>query len=112
MDYSTNEHKVQLKEFQVLNTSVPPPSYTHASIKNLDIVSQFRSKFRVEIVKRPTPNSEMDLEFDMIGLDPSLSNAIRRILMSEVPTMAIEKVYMYNNTSIRINTTSCRSSEI
>jgi len=51
-------------------------------------------------VKRPTPNSVMDLEFDMIGLDPSLSNAIRRILMSEVPTMAIEKVYMYNNTSI------------
>ena len=29
MDYSTNEHKVQLKEFQVLNTSVPPPSYTN-----------------------------------------------------------------------------------
>ena len=43
-------------------------------------------------MKRPTPNSVMDLEFDMIGLDPSLSNAIRRILMSEVPTMAIEKV--------------------
>jgi DNA-directed RNA polymerase I and III subunit RPAC1 len=34
----------------------------------------------------------MDLEFDMIGLDPSLANAIRRILISEVPSMAIEKV--------------------
>ena len=63
-----------------------------ATSKNVDIVSQFSSKLKVEIVKRPTPNSEMDLEFDMIGLDPSLSNAIRRILMSEVPTMAIEKV--------------------
>ena len=63
-----------------------------ATSKNVDIVSQFGSKLKVEIVKRPTPNSEMDLEFDMIGLDPSLSNAIRRILMSEVPTMAIEKV--------------------
>ena len=51
------------------------------SAKNVDIVSKFRSKLHVEIVKRPTPNSEMDLEFDMIGLDPSLSNAIRRILM-------------------------------
>jgi len=100
MDHSTNQHKVNLKEFQLLNTSVPPPTYTHATSKNVDIVSQFSSKLRVEIVKRPTPNSEMDLEFDMIGLDPSLSNAIRRIMMSEVPTMAIEKVYMYNNTSI------------
>jgi len=100
MDHSTNEHKVQLKEFQVHNTSVPPPTYSHASLKNLDIVSQFRSKLRVEIVKRPTQNTDMDLEFDMIGLDPSLANAIRRILMSEVPTMAIEKVYIYNNTSI------------
>ena len=34
----------------------------------------------------------MDLEFDIIGADPSLANAIRRILISEVPSMAIEKV--------------------
>ena len=57
-------------------------------------MSQFRSKLRVEIVKRPTQNTDMDLEFDMIGLDPSLANAIRRILMSEVPTMAIEKAVL------------------
>lgn len=43
-------------------------------------------------MKRPRPDSQMDLEFDMIGLDPSLANAIRRILISEVPSMAIEKV--------------------
>jgi len=41
-----------------------------------------------------------DLEIDFIGIDISIINAYRRIILSEVPTMAIEKVYMYNNTSI------------
>lgn len=99
-DGNVHVQRVQLKEFQILNTSVPPPSHTHGSSKKSDPVSKFRSKLRVVIVKRLTPESKMDLEFDMVGLDPSLANAIRRILISEVPTMAIEKVYMYNNTSI------------
>jgi DNA-directed RNA polymerases I and III subunit RPAC1 len=36
----------------------------------------------------------------MIGVTPALANAFRRIMLSEVPSMAIEKVYIYNNTSI------------
>jgi DNA-directed RNA polymerase I and III subunit RPAC1 len=40
------------------------------------------------------------MEFDMIGVDAALTNAIRRILISEVPTMAIEKVYLMQNTSV------------
>jgi len=99
-DTDANVQRIQLKEFQILNTSVPPPSYSRGSSKKHDSISKFCSKLRVDIVKRPTPDSQMDLEFDMVGLDPSLANAIRRILISEVPTMAIEKVYMYNNTSI------------
>lgn len=41
-----------------------------------------------------------DLEIDFIGIDISVINAYRRIILAEVPTMAIEKIYMYNNTSI------------
>ena len=41
-----------------------------------------------------------DMELDLIGIDASIANAFRRILMAEVPTMAIEKVYFYNNTSV------------
>jgi len=41
-----------------------------------------------------------DLEIDFIGLDISVINAYRRIILAEVATMAIEKIYMYNNTSI------------
>lgn len=40
------------------------------------------------------------IEFDLIGCLPSIANAFRRIMISEVPSMAIEKVYMMNNTSI------------
>lgn len=36
----------------------------------------------------------------MIGVEPPLANALRRILIAEIPTMAIEKVNMWQNTSI------------
>jgi DNA-directed RNA polymerase I and III subunit RPAC1 len=36
----------------------------------------------------------------MKGVGPALANAFRRILLSEVPTMAIEKVFISNNTSV------------
>lgn len=43
---------------------------------------------------------DMDLEFDLIGCYPSIANAFRRIILSEVPSMAIEKVLITTNTSI------------
>lgn len=42
----------------------------------------------------------LEMEFDLIGVTPAVANAFRRIMISEVPSMAIEKVYIYNNTSI------------
>ena len=52
--------------------------------------------FRIDIVNL----SENETEFDMVGIDASIANAFRRILLAEVPTMAIEKVHIYNNTTI------------
>nr|CAB3490204.1 unnamed protein product [Digitaria exilis] len=40
------------------------------------------------------------MEFDMIGVDASIANAFWRILIAEVPTMAIEKIFMADNTSV------------
>lgn len=40
------------------------------------------------------------MEFDLVGVDSSIANAFRRILIAEVPTMAIETVYVFNNTSV------------
>lgn len=42
----------------------------------------------------------LDMKFDMVGIDPAIANAFRRILIAEVPTMAIEHVFYINNTSI------------
>jgi DNA-directed RNA polymerase I and III subunit RPAC1 len=44
--------------------------------------------------------SALDTTFSLIGLDTSVANAFRRILISEIPTLAIETVYIYQNTSI------------
>jgi DNA-directed RNA polymerase I and III subunit RPAC1 len=43
---------------------------------------------------------KLDLTFSLVGVDTSLANALRRILISEVPTLAIEDVFIYQNTSI------------
>lgn len=42
----------------------------------------------------------MEMEFDLIGLHPFLANTFRRLMLSDVPSMAIEKVHVINNTSI------------
>ena len=38
--------------------------------------------------------------FSLTGVDASIANAMRRILLSEIPTLAVEDVFIYNNTSI------------
>lgn len=46
-----------------------------------------------------TSPDPLTLEFDLVGVDASLANALRRILLAEVPTVAIEHVFMVDNTS-------------
>jgi DNA-directed RNA polymerase I and III subunit RPAC1 len=41
-----------------------------------------------------------DLCFSLIGVDASIANAFRRILIAEIPTLAIEQVFIKNNTSV------------
>lgn len=62
----------------------------------------FKNVFRIVVVRSDynDPQTEAYIEFDMINCLPSFANAFRRLMLSEVPSMAIEKVYMYNNTSI------------
>ncbi|KAL6248880.1 DNA-directed RNA polymerase core subunit rpc40 [Rhinocladiella similis] len=45
-------------------------------------------------------NEELEATFSLIGVDAAIANAFRRILIAEVPTLAIEKVYVSNNTSV------------
>lgn len=59
-------------------------------------MESFKKKFKIVVVRY----EGYELEFDMIGVHPAIANAFRRLMLSEVPSMAIEKVYIYNNTSI------------
>ncbi|OIR57554.1 MAG: DNA-directed RNA polymerase I and III subunit RPAC1, partial [Amphiamblys sp. WSBS2006] len=43
--------------------------------------------------------SEKVLEFSLIGVDASLANGFRRVIMAETPTMAVETVFVRENTS-------------
>ncbi|CAI5710847.1 unnamed protein product [Peronospora destructor] len=56
------------------------------------------SKCQVKVKIQSLTDDEV--VFDLIGVDAAIANALRRILLAEVPTMAIEHVYIWNNSSI------------
>eukprot|EP01112_Ceratiomyxa_fruticulosa_P021919 TRINITY_DN787_c0_g1_i1.p1 TRINITY_DN787_c0_g1~~TRINITY_DN787_c0_g1_i1.p1 ORF type:complete len:378 (+),score=79.79 TRINITY_DN787_c0_g1_i1:79-1212(+) len=71
-------------------------AFKSIGIDNSFNIDDFKKNFKIQVI---SSNDEL-LVFDMIGVDASIANAFRRILIAEVPTMAIEKVYIFNNTSI------------
>jgi DNA-directed RNA polymerase I and III subunit RPAC1 len=56
----------------------------------------FKENFKLDIKSK----TDEKIVFHMSGIDAPIANALRRILIAEVPTMAIETVNIYNNTSI------------
>ena len=72
------------------------------SAGNTFSVEDFLRELRVDIVESTVPSAhdEGTLIFDLVGLEAPLANALRRIMMAEVPTMAVERVEMINNTSV------------
>ncbi|KAF9608965.1 hypothetical protein IFM89_012142 [Coptis chinensis] len=71
-------------------------AYASMELDNSGLLGHFKDNFEVDVIRL----NEDEMEFDMIGIDASVANAFRRILIAEVPTMAIEKVLIANNTSV------------
>ncbi|CAG9789355.1 unnamed protein product [Diatraea saccharalis] len=91
MPQSDSRPRVMLEEFRVKNA---PDDYGMADEKwNF---KKFTKNFRIVIVRLDS----FEMEFDLIGIQPAFANAFRRLMLSEVPSMAIEKVMIKNNTSI------------
>lgn len=44
--------------------------------------------------------SPRDSSFSLIGIDAAVANAFRRIMIAEIPSLAIETVFVHNNTSV------------
>ncbi|XP_071557880.1 DNA-directed RNA polymerases I and III subunit RPAC1 [Temnothorax nylanderi] len=70
--------------------------YAYNTSDKSTALEKFIKKLKITIVRE----EDREIEFDLIGCHTSLANAFRRILLSEVPSMAVEQVYILNNTSL------------
>lgn len=67
-----------------------------SGIDNSLDLAEFARDLSVEVVE----TDDDDFVFEIEGIDAPIANAMRRILLSEVPTVAIETVYVHDNSSI------------
>ncbi|KAI0031609.1 DNA-directed RNA polymerase [Vararia minispora EC-137] len=59
-------------------------------------LARFKQRLAVAVKRL----SNRSIEFDIVGVDASIANSLRRVLIAEVPSVAIEFVYVWNNTSV------------
>ena len=78
------------------STQISANMFMALGISNAWDLQQWVENFRIKVQSKDS----LDMKFDMVGIDPAIANAFRRILIAEVPTMAIEHVFYINNTSI------------
>ncbi|KAF7277870.1 RNA polymerase I and III subunit C [Rhynchophorus ferrugineus] len=90
--FNDEKPRVIMTEHKIVNNNPTAPTVLDDQFD----VKKFKKIFRIVIVRYE--NNEM--EFDMIGIHPFLANTFRRLIISDVPSMAIEKVHILNNTSI------------
>ncbi|XP_076022850.1 DNA-directed RNA polymerases I and III subunit RPAC1 [Genypterus blacodes] len=89
-------NRVILGEYDVKNVHTTDYPGNYPGYDDTWDLQKFQKNFKIDIVSM----DESSMEFDMVGIDAAIANSFRRILLAEVPTMAIEKVFIYNNTSI------------
>lgn len=68
--------------------------YANGSME--DFARDFAANLKLTVRKY----DDMMMEFEVEGISCSIANALRRVMIAEVPTMAIEHVFIVNNTSI------------
>ena len=75
--------------------------------QNTDVSENFLSdwpkKLKVDILEK----KDRMIVFEVTGISPALANMIRRILIANVPTMAIETCFVNNNTSVMQDEVLC-----
>ena len=87
-----NRASVKVHGIENSSTFEHPASFS-AATKQLDpnSLKHFVQNCDISIKKL----NEEEIVFDLIGAEPPLANALRRIMIAEVPTIAIEKVTMW-----------------
>lgn len=88
---------------QQTDTVTSALAYMALGVDNSWSLDEFKARLGVRVTGPPAgaaPPDPLTLTFDVVGVDASLANALRRILLAEVPTVAIEHVFMVDNTSV------------
>eukprot|EP00887_Chlorella_sp_A99_P005135 scaffold25.g5135.t1 len=78
------------------NSTLAANQYMAAGVDHAFSLPRFKRDFSINITRYEGP----DMEFEMKGASCALANSLRRVMISETPTMAIEHVYVINNTSV------------
>ena len=59
-------------------------------------MKDFANNVNIDVKKM----TKEQIVFDLKGVEPPLANALRRIMIAEIPSLAIVKVTMWQNTSV------------
>uniref|UniRef100_A0A8R1DYF5 DNA-directed RNA polymerases I and III subunit RPAC1 n=1 Tax=Caenorhabditis japonica TaxID=281687 RepID=A0A8R1DYF5_CAEJA len=90
--------EIVMQEEVVLNTYDECTDYIEYDDTEEFDINKYCENVQVAMVNES--DDGMTLEFDVTRIEAPIANALRRILIAEVPTMALEKVYLYQNTSV------------
>jgi len=71
-------------------------AFANLNFDNSKSVEDFMQQLDIKILSM----NQTDMTFEIKGIEAPIANALRRIIISEIPTMAIEKVIMWQNTSV------------
>uniref|UniRef100_A0A0G4HYU1 DNA-directed RNA polymerase RpoA/D/Rpb3-type domain-containing protein n=1 Tax=Chromera velia CCMP2878 TaxID=1169474 RepID=A0A0G4HYU1_9ALVE len=76
--------------------------YASLGIDNSFHLKRHKRNFRMEFKKDALTLAEGGdtLTFDVVGVDPAIANAYRRVMLAEIPTVCIETVTMFQNTGV------------
>lgn len=71
-----------------------------AIIKDFEISNASLDDFIANIQLNIISKTHNTIQFDILNCHPSVANALRRILVSRVPTVAIHEAFVYENTTV------------
>ena len=71
-------------------------SFAMSGVENLFDLGDFKRTLNISILSC----SDELLRFDLSGVDAAVANAMRRVMIAEVPTVAIDKVHLWQNTGV------------
>ncbi|GMS80828.1 hypothetical protein PENTCL1PPCAC_3003, partial [Pristionchus entomophagus] len=87
-----------MQEERVINTYDDASDVPRARKGGKFDVKELCKDVKIDIIREI--DDRLTLEFDLIHVEAPIANALRRVLIAEVPSMAVEKVYLYQNTSV------------